>query len=837
MMKPERWQQIERLYHAALEREKSARPEFLANACAGDPELLREVESLLALETQADGYLEERAMEVAARALAHDQARSEKPLTGQMVSHPVSHFRIVRKIGEGGMGVVYEAWDERLGRAVAIKTIRGTEESEQARKQLWREARSLARVSHPHICQLFDAGEDGGTLFLVLELLEGQSLADRLASGSLPVSETVQITREILEALTALHGLQIVHRDLKPSNVFLTPHGVKLLDFGLARSAGAAPPGDAEGKWAAATITAPGRIAGTPRYMAPEQVGGLALGPAADIFAAGCVLYEMLAGRQAFDGASPVDVLYAVMHHNPPPLAGSREVEALDQVIRRAMAKHPQDRYATAGEMLDAVSAVLLSAGAVAAAPNRTVTRLIALPFRVLRKDEETDFLAYSLPDAIGSSLSGADGIVVRSTLVAARFEGPPDPRRIAVEADVDAILAGSLMRVGDQMRLTFQLVEAPGGAIIWSDTVMVSMEDLFQLQDQLSKRIAQSLMLPLSEREHRILRHDRPATARAYEYYLRANQIGTVRTLDNMRLARSLYAQCLEEDPQYAPAWAQLGRAHRFIEKFGEDADANLERAGEAFRKAFALNPDLSIAHNLYTTLECDQGGALAAMLRLLERARFRRNDTDLFAGLVPACRYCDELEASIAAHHRARHLDPHAATSVAHTYFMLGDYRKTLECYRTKGGIYLDCAALVMLGDNQKALALLRAREQSGVATGSVRAIIQSLRAYLEGDFEACLHMIEAGEPLTRRDPESFYYTARHLAQIQERERALKILSRVIDSGFLCGSALSRDPWLASLRSLPGYSRLLETSDQRCSQAHASFLAAGGPELLNLT
>jgi hypothetical protein len=140
-------------------------------------------------------------------------------------------------------------------------------------------------------------------------------------------------------------------------------------------------------------------------------------------------------------------------------------------------------------------------------------------------------------------------------------------------------------------------------------------------------------------------------------------------------------------------------------------------------------------------------------------------------------------------------------------------------------------------MLGDNQKALALLRAREQSGVATGSVRAIIQSLRAYLEGDFEACLHMIEAGEPLTRRDPESFYYTARHLAQIQERERALKILSRVIDSGFLCGSALSRDPWLASLRSLPGYSRLLETSDQRCSQAHASFLAAGGPELLNLT
>ncbi len=300
MMTPERWQQIERLYEAALEREESLRPEFLASACAGDPELLREVESLLVLETRADDFLKEGALEVAARGLARDEARAAKePVAGQMLSH----YRIVQKIGEGGMGVVYEARDDRLGRAVAIKTIRGTEESDQARRQLWREARSLARVSHPHVCQVFDAGEDGKTLFLVMELLEGQSLAGRLASGPLPVPEAVQIAREILEALIALHGLQIVHHDLKPSNVFLTPHGVKLLDFGLARPAGAAMPGDREGEPAPATITAPGRMVGTPHYMTPEQVGGQAAGPAADIFAAGCILYEMLAGKRAFDGA------------------------------------------------------------------------------------------------------------------------------------------------------------------------------------------------------------------------------------------------------------------------------------------------------------------------------------------------------------------------------------------------------------------------------------------------------------------------------------------------------------------------------------------------------
>jgi len=747
----------------------------------------------------------------------------------------IGHYRILRKIGEGGMGVVYEARDEHLGRAVAIKTIRGAQEGDDAHKRLWREARSLARVNHPRVCQLFDVGEDGDTLFLVLELLEGQSLAGRLEGGPVPICEAAQIAGQILEALHALHSLDIVHRDLKPSNVFLTPHGVKLLDFGIARSAGTAPLGDAERTRTAATFTAPGSIVGTPHYMAPEQAGGLAAGPAADIFAAGCILYEMLAGRRAFNGASSVDVLYAVAHHNPPLLGGSREIEALDQVIRRALAKRPQDRYASAREMLEAVSAVSVSASTAMAAPTRTITRLIALPLRVLRKDEETDFLAYSLPDAIGSSLSGADGIIVRSSLVAARFDGPPDPKRVAAEADVDAILTGSLMRAGDQLRLSYQLVEAPSGTVTWSDTMNVSMQDLFHLQDELSKRIVQSLMLPLSEREHRILRHDVPTSAKAYEYYLRANQIATVRTLDNMSLARDLYLQCLQEDPEYAPAWSRLARVYRFIEKFGQDAEENLERAGEAFRRAFALNPDLPTAHNLYTQIECDQARALPAMLRLLERARFRRNDADLFAGLVQACRYCGELTASAAAHDRAWHLDPHVLTSVAHTYFLLGDYRKTLDWYGNKAGYYLDCAALAALGDNETALVKLRERERAGGATGTVGAIMQSLRAYLERNFEECVRAIEVGESLAHRDPEALYYMARHLSRINKPERAITALSSAIDGGYLCGSALLRDPWLESLRSSPCFPELRQKTEQRRREVHAAFLAAGGQEILS--
>jgi len=319
-MTPQRWTRIKEVFGTALETPEPERPAFLDSACGRDAELRADVERLLAesdaasLHSPASGFLN------AAAELAPGDT--------------VAHYRIEARLGEGGMGVVYKAWDERLQRAVAIKTIRGVREGEEARKGLWREARSLARVSHPNVCQVFDADQDGETLFLVLELLEGQSLAGRLATGPLATAETMQIARQVLAALGALHRLGIVHRDLKPSNVFLTPHGVKLLDFGLARSTATSLP--AGGEWAptVTNLTAPGMILGTPHYMSPEQASGMVAGPGADIFATGCMLYEMLAGKRAFDGDSFVDVLYQVMHHEPPELGGEREIELLNGVIR-----------------------------------------------------------------------------------------------------------------------------------------------------------------------------------------------------------------------------------------------------------------------------------------------------------------------------------------------------------------------------------------------------------------------------------------------------------------------------------------------------------------------
>ncbi len=746
----------------------------------------------------------------------------------------IGHYRIRQKIGQGAMGVVYEGWDDRLQRPVAVKTIDETNEGSAARSRFWREARSLARVNHPNVCQVYDVLEEREVLVLVMELLDGVSLAGRLLAGMLDASEALKITQQILQALQALHDLGIIHRDLKPSNVFLTRHGVKLLDFGLARTTDGA--FGADPSQAATGVSVAGCIVGTPSYMSPEQASGLPVGPASDIFSVGSIFYELLTGRRPFDGNSLVDILYAVLHQNPPPLSGSRQVEALDRILRRAMAKRVEDRYASAREMLEALNLITLSESTSVAPRTRTVFRIIVLPFRAPKSDEQTDFLTFALPEAIGNSLSAMNNLIVRSSLLAARFEGQPDPRRVAVEADVDAFLTGSLLRAGERFRLICQLIEAPGGTVLWSETANSSMQELFTVQDELCERILRSLQVPLDEREQRISHRDVPATVRAYECYLRANQIIAVRTLDNIGVARDLYLQCLEESPDYAPAWVRLGRAYHLLRKFSDNAHNNEVLSEQAFHRAFALNPDLAIAHNFYTSMECDRGHTRKAMVRLLERAQFRRNDAELFAGLVQACRYCDELDASIAAHFRGRHLDPHLITSAAHTYFLMGNYTSTLELYGKKGGYYLDCAALAAMGENETALSMLREREESGGATGAVQGVMRSLRAYLQGNTEECLDAIATAETALLADPEVLFYSARHLARINQTDRAIDALSAAMDRGFLCASAITSDPWFASIRSGPRYEALMQEAERRGIETHAAFLAAGGGQVISV-
>jgi len=744
------------------------------------------------------------------------------------VRERIGTFRLLRRLGEGGMGVVFEARDERLDRTVAIKMIREDSRVQSARERFWREARAAARVSHPNVCQLFDVGDDDGELYIAMELLEGEPLSARLERGALPMAEAGQVTLGILAALEALHRHSIIHRDLKPSNAFLTPHGVKLLDFGLARAYE-----DASGA-AGSTITQTGIVVGTPRYMSPEQWMGKPLDARSDLFATGALLFEMLTGAPAFPGNSPGEVRQAALFGQPPVLAGPAAVAALDDVLRRALAKDPTARFESASTMATELREALRLAGDSAVSRIRTVTRLIVLPFRMLRPDPDVDFLSYSLPDAITASLSGFDSLVVRSALTAAQFgTDAPDIRRVAAESEVDLVLTGSLLSSGGHLRVSTQLIEAPSGTVLRSTTTDGSLGDIFQLQDSLARQIVDSLSLSLAGRERSALQRDVPASAKAYEFFLRANELARDDT--SWTVARDLYLRCLDADPNYAPAWARLGRVYRLLSKYFEEENTeNLARAADAFRRALEINPDLSIALNLRANLEVEMGRGCETTVELLNRVRLHPNDPELYAGLVHSTRYCGLLEASVAADRMAHRLDPNVPTSVRYTYWMQGEFEKAIA--GDFQGQFSIGYALTALGRLDEALQIYRRREQE--TRGGVAAwVFASQRAALEGDREkfiaACARVSQSGF----RDPEGLYFQARTAAFVRANETAFALLDRVVKDGFLCHRSMDLDPWLDGVRGDPEYRRIHRISDERHREARLRFLEAGGDRLLGIS
>jgi eukaryotic-like serine/threonine-protein kinase len=743
----------------------------------------------------------------------------------------IGRYRLTRKLGEGGMGIVYAAHDDRLDRSVAIKRIRETSDDAGLRERLLREARAAASISHPNVCHIYELAEEHGELYLVMELLTGEPLAERVAREPVPLAEALQITLGILAALEGLHGRGIVHRDLKPSNVFLTPHGVKLLDFGLARPL-------VEQLKTEATLTVPGTIMGTPRYMPPEQWEGEAFVPASDLFAVGAILFEMLAGKPAFPGSTIIEVYRAVAMAQPPALTGGSEVIAADRIIQVALAKRPADRYPDAAAMAREVRSAWALIDTGSSPQARALTRLIVLPFRVLRPDPEIDFLAFSVPDAITGSLSGLDALVVRSTAAGQRFAAEaPDLKVIAAEAGVDVVVTGTLLRAGDQVRVATQMLEAPSGTLLSSNTATASLTDIFQLQDDVARKIVESLAIPLSARDQRTLGQHHPVSAKAYDMYLRANHLGAG-TSNPARLvaARDLYRNCLEEDPDYAPAWARLGRVYRVLAKYGVEGRAeSLALAEEAFRRALEINPDLPLAHNFYTYFEIEERGrAPEAMLRLLERVGSGTADPHLFAGLVVACRFCGLLEASLAADRRARRLDPSIQTSVQYTYWALCDYHQA-ALYDVEDIQAVRHGALWMLGRQDEALAGVR--EALTHAPGSLEQwIVESQLAAMEGRRDDCIRHEEAVLGAGFHDPEGLLLHVRELAYIGEPDRALGLLNQVVHGGYHCPTALTRDPWLDSLRASPEFVRLVRQAEAGHARAAEAYVRAGGERILGV-
>jgi len=759
--------------------------------------------------------------------------QAEAPKT-RAERHPskIGKYQITREVGRGGMGIVYAARDNDLDRAVAIKIISRSSpavaDNDDSRKRFLREARAAASVNHPNICLIYEIGEHQGEPFLAMELLEGESLANRLQDGPLNVGETISIGLHILAALSALHTRGIIHRDLKPSNVFLAKHGVKLLDFGLAR------PMPEQDLSKVTNLTRTGMLVGTPRYIAPEQVGGGAIDGRCDLFATGAILFEMLAGRPAFIGNDLIEVLHATLHEQPPALTGSPAVAALDRVIRHALAKKPAERPSTADVMAEELRQVSVTSVDETPRLARTLLRLVVLPFRILRPDPETDFLAFSLSDAIATSLTAFTSLIVRSTTTAARFATEaPNLQEVAAAADVDRVVMGTLLRSGEQLRVTAQLVEAPGGTLLTSHAVTSSLGDLFHLQDDIARRVVEALALPLHGQAPTA---DAPQDARAYSLYLQANAIAG--DITKVPEALKLYEKCVELDPRFAPAWAQLGRAHRVIGKYLGGPDDSDERADAALRRALELNPRLSVAHKYYAALEADDGRSLAALSRLLDEASRHGNDPELFAGLVHACRYCGLYDQSVLAHLEARRLDPKIETGLAGTLMVNG----TLEREFASGGSVdmergQEMARVMILGTvgrRDEALGELRAVPREGQVP-IFHAYADFIRAWLERNPHEMAKWRDKMKGLkVLLDPEAMFQEGYMFCDAGDALRGLELLRRSIAKGYFPSETLARRTAFDAVRGTPEFRTILAAAEAGRAQALQVFRQRGGERLL---
>jgi DNA-binding winged helix-turn-helix (wHTH) protein len=465
---------------------------------------------------------------------------------------------------------------------------------------------------------------------------------------------------------------------------------------------------------------------------------------------------------------------------------------------------------------------------------SQPVIRIIVFPFQTSRGFEDPDSLASSLPDAISSTLAELNSFAVRATQVAMGFDPVRwEPRIVAREADVDFILTGTLAPDSSGIHATIKLIQAPSGSLLWSKSWVVATSELQRLHQGVVHLVVRSLVRGGADAITGPLHTGTPNHSEAYSLYLMANQLSIKRTPENMALARDLYIACVEKDPDFAPAWARLGRCYRFLEKFGTEQPRDNHAAQAAFERAFALNPDLVLAHHLYTAIQADMGQAEDAMVRLLKRLSSHQNAPELFAALVHACRYCGQPEASLAAHRKALELDPNARTSVAHTYFALGDFERTLFWYGTSAGLYLDALALASMGREQEARALLWTRKDK---FGMMPGPMHSLHAYLEGESTKGIAILRGAQTPDLGEPEQRFYMARQAARFGDLNLANEILLRSVQEGYWSTISLLRDPWLEPLRATGEFHRTFELVKSREAQSHAAFINAGGEEILSV-
>jgi serine/threonine-protein kinase len=511
-----------------------------------------------------------------------------------MIGSTISHYRIVERLGRGAMGLVYKAQDTRLDRPVALKVIsREIAAIPEQRARFIREARTASLLDHPNICTIHDFGETtDGDLFIVMTYLPGENLRLCLERGPLPLKQAINIARQVACGLAKAHSLGVVHRDIKPANVMLLPDGVaKIVDFGLAKL-----PNDVG-------LTNTGGVVGTVPYMSPEQLRGDPLDGRTDVWSWGVTFYEMLAGDRPFESKTEATIMRAIMELEAPSVRSRRTdlPEGIEQIITQAMRKRREERP-SAAELVDALEGV--------AVPSRTTTQftllprplasVAVLPFRNLSSDTDNEYLVDGLTEELIHALSRLPGLQVVSRTSAFEFKGKDQNlRNIGEQLKVASIVEGSVRKIGDRIRVNTQLSNVSDGMVLWSERFDCAMTDIFDVQDNMARAIADHLKIELGSKSGTPLVRRYNESIEAYDLYLRGRFQANKRTPEGFQKAYEYFQQALELQPNYPPALAGVADYHVAVASWGmQPPNEAWPPAKEAVRRALDADDTLAEAH-----------------------------------------------------------------------------------------------------------------------------------------------------------------------------------------------------------------------------------------------
>jgi serine/threonine-protein kinase len=522
----------------------------------------------------------------------------------------LSHYRILERIGAGGMGVVYRARDERLQRDVALKLLPPeTVSDESARRRARSEAVLLSQLNHPNVATIYDFDSDGETSFLVLEFLPGEGLDQRLTRGPLEEAEALRIGIAVADGLAAAHARGVVHRDLKPANLRVLPDGrIKVLDFGLARLAG----GGGDHSIAVTQSVAGEVIAGTMAYMPPEVIAGQIGDERSDLYALGVVLYEMVAGRRPFEATSPVALMYAVLNQPPAVLRSLRPdvSAAYESLVLRAIDRDPARRPASAAAMRDELASVAAGRTEAPTEAPVTVRSLVVLPLENLSGDPAQEFFSDGMTDALISGLAQIRGLRVISRTSAMRYKGARKPlAEIAAELRIDAAIEGSIVRSRDRVRINAQLVHAATDTTVWAQSYERDVSDVLALQAEVAQAVAQEIraaVQPGTAPSPQLVMTGAAGSVRrlkpeTLDLYLRGVQSWHGRTEDGLRRSAECFEQVVRIEPDWSPAHAGLAQALGLSAFYGYLPPREaFPRARAAAERALALDDTLGDAHTV---------------------------------------------------------------------------------------------------------------------------------------------------------------------------------------------------------------------------------------------